>query len=80
MKYQKIDLENIYDLPHIGSITEKSEPLLTIIDKDKLGLNERCPSAKCFAFVGCRAVALSSVRNMSRIVCFVSDYLGCCSF
>ncbi|WP_295609779.1 ATP-grasp domain-containing protein [uncultured Methanobrevibacter sp.] len=34
MKYQKIDLDNIYDLPHIGSITEKSEPLLTIIDKD----------------------------------------------
>ena len=35
MKYQKIDLDNIYDLPHIGSITEKSEPLLTIIDKDE---------------------------------------------
>ena len=35
MKYQKIDLDNIYDLPHIGSITEKSQPLLTIIDKDK---------------------------------------------
>jgi len=35
MKYQKIDLDNIYDLPHIGSITEKSEPLLTIIDTDK---------------------------------------------
>lgn len=35
MKYEKIDLENIYDTPHIGSITEKSEPLLTIIDKDK---------------------------------------------
>ena len=35
MKYQKIDLDNIYDLPHIGSITEKSEPLLTIIDEDK---------------------------------------------
>ena len=34
MKYQKIDLNNIYDLPHLGSITEKSEPLLTIIDKD----------------------------------------------
>ncbi len=33
-KYEKIDLDNIYDLPHIGSITEKSEPLLTIIDKD----------------------------------------------
>ena len=35
MKYQKIDLDNIYDLPHIGSITEKSEPLLTIIDHDE---------------------------------------------
>ena len=35
MKYEKIDLDNIYDLPHIGSITEKSEPLLTIIDKDE---------------------------------------------
>ncbi|WP_296788892.1 ATP-grasp domain-containing protein [uncultured Methanobrevibacter sp.] len=34
-KYQKIDLDNIYDLPHIGSITEKDEPLLTIIDKNK---------------------------------------------
>ena len=33
-KYEKIDLDNIYDLPHIGTITEKSEPLLTIIDKD----------------------------------------------
>lgn len=32
-KYSKIDLDNIYDLPHIGTITEKSEPLLTIIDK-----------------------------------------------
>lgn len=35
MKYQEIDLNNIYDLPHIGSITEKSEPLLTIIDYDE---------------------------------------------
>ncbi|WP_405266944.1 ATP-grasp domain-containing protein [Methanobrevibacter sp.] len=35
MKYEKIDLDNIYDLPHLGSITEKEEPLLTIIDKDK---------------------------------------------
>ena len=34
-KYSKINLDNIYDLPHIGSITEKREPLLTIIDKDK---------------------------------------------
>ena len=32
-KYQKQVLDNIYDLPHIGSITEKDEPLLTIIDK-----------------------------------------------
>ena len=35
MKYEKIDLDNIYDLPHIGSITEKSEPLLTIVDYDE---------------------------------------------
>ena len=34
MKYSKIGLNNIYDLPHIGSITEKDEPLLTIIDSD----------------------------------------------
>jgi predicted ATP-grasp superfamily ATP-dependent carboligase len=34
-KYENMDLDNIYDLPHVGSITEKSEPLLTIIDKDK---------------------------------------------
>lgn len=34
-KYEKINLDNIYDLPHIGSTTEQSEPLLTIIDKDK---------------------------------------------
>ncbi len=33
-KYSPLDLDNIYDLPHIGSITEKGEPLLTIIDKD----------------------------------------------
>ena len=33
-KYSKINLDNIYDLPHVGTITEKSEPLLTIIDKD----------------------------------------------
>ncbi len=33
-KYSKINLDNIYDLPHIGTITEKSEPLLTIIDKN----------------------------------------------
>ena len=35
MKYAPIDANNIYDLPHIGSITEKEEPLLTIIDKSK---------------------------------------------
>ena len=34
MKYAPVDLDNIYDLPHIGSITEKGEPLLTIIDDD----------------------------------------------
>nr|WP_294998129.1 ATP-grasp domain-containing protein [uncultured Methanobrevibacter sp.] len=34
MKYADLNLDNIYDLPHIGSITEKDEPLLTIIDKD----------------------------------------------
>jgi predicted ATP-grasp superfamily ATP-dependent carboligase len=34
MKYSPIDLDNIYDLPHVGSITEKQEPLLTIIDND----------------------------------------------
>ena len=33
-RYEKINLDNIYDLPHLGSITEKREPLLTIIDKD----------------------------------------------
>lgn len=35
VKYEKIDLNNIYDIPHLGSITQKDEPLLTIIDKDK---------------------------------------------
>ena len=34
MKYSPMDLNNIYDLPHVGSITEKDEPLLTIIDSD----------------------------------------------
>ena len=34
VKYQNIELDNIYDLPHLGSITEKDEPLLTIIDDD----------------------------------------------
>ena len=34
MKYSKIDLDNIYDLPHIGSITEKDQPLLTIVDSN----------------------------------------------
>ncbi|WP_299525201.1 ATP-grasp domain-containing protein [uncultured Methanobrevibacter sp.] len=33
--YEKINLNNIYDTPHLGSITQKDEPLLTIIDKDK---------------------------------------------
>jgi hypothetical protein len=35
MKYNEINENNIFDLPHVGSITEKGEPLLTIIDKDK---------------------------------------------
>jgi len=34
MKYQNLNLDNVYDLPHVGSITEKDEPLLTIIDSD----------------------------------------------
>ena len=34
MKYNEINENNIFDLPHVGSITEKGEPLLTIIDKD----------------------------------------------
>ena len=34
VKYKHIDLNNIYDLPYDGSITEKGEPLLTIIDKN----------------------------------------------
>ena len=34
MRYENIGLDNVYDLPHLGSITEKSQPLLTIIDKD----------------------------------------------
>ena len=34
MKYRPLKLDNIYDLPHTGSITEKQEPLLTIIDED----------------------------------------------
>ncbi len=33
MKYSPLDLDNIYDMPHEGSITEKGEPLLTIIEK-----------------------------------------------
>lgn len=33
-KYRPINLDNIYDLPHNNSITEKNEPLLTIMDKD----------------------------------------------
>lgn len=35
MKYEKIDLDNLYDTPYVSSITQKEEPLLTIIDKDK---------------------------------------------
>ena len=35
MKYNEINENNIFDLPHVGSITEKGERLLTIIDKDK---------------------------------------------
>lgn len=35
VKYEKIDLNNLYDMPHLESITRKDEPLLTIIDKDK---------------------------------------------
>ena len=34
MRYENLGLDNIFDLPHQGSITEKSQPLLTIIDKD----------------------------------------------
>lgn len=34
-KFKPLPLENIYDLPHAGSITEKGEPLLTIIDKNE---------------------------------------------
>lgn len=34
-KFQPLELDNIYDLPHTGSITEKDEPLLTIIDENK---------------------------------------------
>ena len=34
-RYENMNLDNIYDIPHFGSITEKSEPLLTIIDEDK---------------------------------------------
>lgn len=35
IKYKKLNIKNIYDIPHTGSITEKNEPLLTIIDKNK---------------------------------------------
>jgi hypothetical protein len=35
MKYCPLDLDNIYDMPHEGSITEKGEPLLTIIEKSR---------------------------------------------
>ena len=40
-KYHDIKLNNIYDLPHSGSVTESGEPLLTIIDKSK-DFNELC--------------------------------------
>ena len=35
IKYKKLELNNIYDTPYVGTITEKEEPLLTIIEKDK---------------------------------------------
>ena len=35
VKYKKLELNNIYDTPYVGTITEKEEPLLTIIEKDK---------------------------------------------
>ena len=34
-KFKPLSLKNIYDLPYNGSITEKGEPLLTIVDKNK---------------------------------------------
>ncbi|MDO5848904.1 MAG: ATP-grasp domain-containing protein [Methanobrevibacter sp.] len=34
-KFKPLPFENIYDLPHDGSITEKGEPLLTIIEKNR---------------------------------------------
>lgn len=33
-RFKPLPFKNIYDLPHEGSITEKGEPLLTIIDKN----------------------------------------------
>ncbi len=33
-KFTPLPFKNLYDLPHVGSITEKGEPLLTIIDKN----------------------------------------------
>ena len=44
-KYKKIKLDNIYDIPHYGSITEKDEPLLTIIDHD-VNLKKLCEKIK----------------------------------
>ena len=44
-KYHDIKLNNIYDLPHSGSVTESGEPLLTIIDKSK-DFNELCKKIK----------------------------------
>ena len=35
VKYKKLELNNIYDTPYVGTITEKEEPLLTMIEKDK---------------------------------------------
>ena len=35
VKYENLNFKNIYDLPHLGTITEKNEPLLTIVDKNR---------------------------------------------
>lgn len=35
VKYKKLNIKNIYDRPYEGSITEKDEPLLTIIEKNE---------------------------------------------
>lgn len=44
-RYEKIDLHNIYDLPHKGSITEQDEPLLTIIEKNR-DYNKLCENVE----------------------------------